>query len=424
MKALKNFIATLLCLGLLCGFIVTAAATPTIMVSNATAMPGESATIDIKISKNPGIMAMAFCITYDSNDLEYVKYSKGYLSKYTVKDHPDKGHIIFVNDESGDKAKDGTIISVEFKVKKDAKPGKHTIALANNNRDKYGARLHNSFSNSELEYIVPTVITGSITVGETCENSGHKYGKWETVTPADCTNTGTKKHTCVRCQFTETEEVPFTHDFEAEWTVDRAATPTEDGIMTRHCKKCDAVTDQIIFTYQEVEDSENQDDTSSDGDLSSDEEAPSEQNSSADSTSSETTASQNSSQSNSSGNTTSGTVSKPASTPNKNTINNTVGAKNPQSVVENIKDYQQNVKPQVDSTASSMMESSQNETATDNEVSTPDTSSNIDKVDNTATLNTEENGISTTEIIIYIIAGIISIAVIALAALLIIRKNK
>ncbi len=403
MKILKQIFAALLIFTLLCGFPATAVTAPTITVSSVSAMPGDSVTIDIKISNNPGIMAMAFCITYDSDSFQYVKYSKGYLSQYTVKDHPDEGHIIFVNDESSDKANNGKMISVEFKIKDMATPGKHIITLANNNRDKYGSRLHNSFSNSKLEYIVPTVVQGGITVGETCENAGHKYGKWEIITSANCTNTGTQKHTCVRCQFTETREIPITHNFEAEWTVDKAATPTEDGVMTRHCKNCDAVTDRIIFTYQEVEGSENPDNALSDD-----------------------TSSENDSQSNSS-NTTDATTSSIASNPtnnsNKTSINNTVGTKNPQSVVENITDYQENIKPQIDSDASSLTQNTQSETTTENEAPHPAT--DTDKVDNsTNTPLAKEVRASSVEITIYIIGGIISIVVISLAVLLIVRKHK
>ena len=160
MKITKRIVATFVCLILVivCSFTVAAAATPRISLSNVRALPGESVTINISISNNPGIMAMSFCITYDNEAFEYTGYSKGYLSRYTIKDHSDKGQIAFVNDEASNKSNDGVMLSVKFRVKDNAAPGKHTITLANQNREKYGTKLHNSFSNSNLKYIVPSVM--------------------------------------------------------------------------------------------------------------------------------------------------------------------------------------------------------------------------------------------------------------------------
>lgn len=407
MKKTKRILATLLCLILItvCGFTASAADTTVISLSNVTALPGESVTIDIAISNNPGIMAMSFCITYNSNVFEYTGYSRGYLSRYTIKDHPDKGQIAFVNDEASNKSNNGVMLSVKFTVKDNAAPGKYTITLANQNREKHGNKLHNSFSNSSLKNIVPSVTAGSITVGETCENAGHKYGDWTVITPADCVSTGTKEHTCVRCEHTETVEIPITHDFEADWTVDKAATPTEDGIMSRHCKNCDAVTDQITFTYEEVEDSRNPDDTSSDDNSSSDNtssDVSSDENSSENNTSSE----QNNQTSVPSGNTSSSgsSSSSSGSASNKTPINNTVGAKNPQSAVENTKDYQENIKPNIDNNTSSGTQNTDTE--------------NDNKTDRAQTNWTAG------DIALLVVSGVISIAIIALAVILIIRRKK
>ena len=251
---MKKFISFILCLCiiLICSITTAANTAPVITISNVTADNGQEVVVDISIAQNPGIMAMAFCITYDSSALEYTGYNKGYLSKYTIKDHSAKGHISFVNDESSDKATNGVIVSVKFKIKDNARGKKYEISLANLNRQKYGTRLYKSFSNSKLESIEPTVISGGITVRETCENSDHKFSDWSIITPADCTNKGSKTHTCIRCEFSETAEIPITHNFEAEWTIDKAATPEEDGEMSRHCTLCDAVTDKITFSYEEI----------------------------------------------------------------------------------------------------------------------------------------------------------------------------
>ncbi len=428
MKNIKKIIATFLCFFLVSVFAFTAAAatTPNISLSNVKAMPGEAVTIDIKISNNPGIMAMSFCITYDKTAFEYTGYNKGYLSKYTIKDHADKGQVAFVNDEAGDKANDGTILSVKFNVKDNAAPGKHTITIANQNREKHGNRLHNSFSNSNLKYIVPTVTAGSITVGETCENAGHKYGEWQIISPADCTNTGSKTHSCIRCNnHTETVEIPITHDFEDEWTVDKAATPTEDGIMSRHCKLCNAVTDTFTFTYEEVEDSQNPDDTSSEENASSDN-VSSDSASSDDNSNDETSSEEENSQTDT---TASSGSSSGNSSSNKPPINNTVGSKNPQSAVENVKDFIENVKPNLENSNTSSTEEStdvENETSSNNSSTPADTGTDNQINANTDNDNTdtEKSGLSTTKIFTIIIGAVLSVAIIVLAIILIARRKK
>ena len=425
MKKAKIIISAFLCLVLIvvCSFATAAATTPIITLSNVSAMPDEEVTIDIKISNNPGIMAMSFCITYDNTAFEYTGYNKGYLSKYTIKDHADKGQVAFVNDEASDKANDGVMLSIKFKVKDTAAPGKHTITLANQNREKHGNRLHNSFSNSNLKYIVPTVTSGSITVGETCENAGHKYGEWQIITPANCVSTGSKTHSCIRCNnHTETVEIPITHDFETEWTVDKAATPTEDGIMSRHCKLCDAVTDTFTFTYKEVEDSQNPDDD----DTSSDE------NSSSDNISSDGTSSDDSSNdevSSKEENTPSDTISSSGSSsgngsPNKVPINNTVGSKNPQSAIEDVKDFIENVKPNLENNnTSSVIENTDSKIETSSNNSTPSADTDTSITNDTDTDN-EKDGLSATQIFIIIIGAVLSVAIVVLAIILIMRRKK
>lgn len=421
MNKAKKFMALLLCT-FMCAFLCPAAqaaeSTPTITISSESAMPGDSVTLTIDISNNPGIMAMAFCITYDNSALEYTAYSKGYLSSNTIKNHSEKGHISFVNVENSDKATNGTMLSVIFKVKGDATPGKYTISLANSNRDKYGNKLHNSFSNSKQQFIVPTVKAGSITVLETCDNAGHKYGEWNIISEAGCTVTGLKQRTCQRCKAIDEVVTPITHDFEKDWTVDKAATPEEDGIMSRHCTKCDEVTDKITFSYEEIG-GDNTDDTSSEessGDAS-------DNNSSSNGSSDNSTSSGESDSDNETSNSqTNNTTNK------KPVINNTEGAKNPLSEVEKLEDYIENIKPNIqngDTSSDSQSSDVSNESGSleqDTDSSVP-----VSDTDNSNVTNQDENPsfFSTpTGIILTILCVLISVGIIVLGVILIIRRKK
>lgn len=421
-KFLTVFLCAMLCFSTL--FSAFAATSDTkITVSNHTAMPGDAVTINIAISNNPGIMAMAFCITYDSDALVYKNYSKGYLTSYTVKDHSDKGHVAFVNVENNDVATNGTIISLLFEVKKNAKPGKHAITLANSNRDKHGLKLHNSFSNSKQEFILPVVAAGGVTVQETCENAGHQYGEWQVVHEADCTSAGLKSRTCVRCQNVDEDEIPITHDFEADWTVDKAATPEEDGEMSRHCTKCDEVTDKITFKYEEI----GGDDTSSDNNSSSD---VSDSNSSNDNTLDENS-SENTSADNNTTSTPSSNNQSSQNTNKKPVINNTVGEKVPLSEAEKFNDYQQNIKPNL--TPDSDINSSGNDASNvENSSQTASNSSDVttgvienDNDTSSSATPQEPSFFSTpTGIIMAVIFSLLSVGIVVLGVMLIIRNKK
>ena len=137
---------------------------PTITVSDAIGTNGGNIDVQISIADNPGILAMAFCVSYDNTALEYTGYTKGYLSNYNVMDHNDKGIVSFVSVEEEDISLSGTIITLNFKIKDTAAFGEYPITVLNNNPDKYGAELHNSFADSSEQFIVPTVKNGIVTI--------------------------------------------------------------------------------------------------------------------------------------------------------------------------------------------------------------------------------------------------------------------
>ncbi len=250
MNTLKKTVVLILCLVMLALSCPTvfAANTAAISMSSISAMPTDTVAIDINMQNNPGIMGMAFSVTYDKDAFEYDGYNDGWLTGMTVKDHPDKGHIIFVYVANADKTNTGKMLSVNFKIKETAAAGKHIINLANSNREEYGNKLHNSFSNSVQEFIVPTVKSGSITVGETCINSGHKFGDWSVTKPATCTEKGSETRECVRdnCSETETREIDLLDHIYGDWVITNPATCTEKGTKESTCQNCtDKQTDEI-----------------------------------------------------------------------------------------------------------------------------------------------------------------------------------
>ncbi|MCD7845744.1 MAG: hypothetical protein LUG57_07845, partial [Oscillospiraceae bacterium] len=98
-----------------------------------------------------------------------------------------------------------------------------------------------------------TVYTASVTFeGVTYTNeqtvsipaTGHSFGEWETVTSPACEDDGSERRVCTVCGCIETQGVdPTGHEWETEYTIDKAATCTTDGSQSIHCANCDAVKD-------------------------------------------------------------------------------------------------------------------------------------------------------------------------------------
>ncbi|MBR3968760.1 MAG: hypothetical protein IKJ93_04150 [Clostridia bacterium] len=448
MKKIKILASLFLCI-ILCACMCTtvlAAPTPNVKISNASAMAGQEVTIGVSITGNPGIMAMTFSITYDKSQFEFIDFTKGFVSTPVYKNHSDKGYVAFSISETSDKTTSGNIISIKFKIKDNAKPGKYTIALGNPNYEKYGANIDNCFSNSKQDLIVPKITTGSITVESECDRIGHNFGGWTVTDKPSCTKEGLKTRTCARCGSIEEVTLPVYHDVENEWTVDKAATPQENGIMSKHCKFCDERFDEIIFTYEEIggNDTENSEpgsssssnnnssitNNSSTNDNSSvDENSSTNVNTSTDEdsqssdsqtehTDSETDSSANdglqSSPNASSDNTNSDSANN--SSNKKPTINNTVGSKNPISSVEGLKDYQDKF---VDKEDEEPVEG-------ESVIKPKPQEDSVDSNDNSSKeeLKSSTFFTSTSGIILLILCIVLSLGILAFGAVLIIKNNK
>ena len=69
----------------------------------------------------------------------------------------------------------------------------------------------------------------------------------ETETAPTCLAQGAKVYRCA-CGETKTETIDaLGHDFSSAWTVDREPTCDTPGLKTRHCTRCDAVTDLLTI---------------------------------------------------------------------------------------------------------------------------------------------------------------------------------
>ncbi len=143
---------------------VSAATAPTITISNVTARSGDNVSVNVSIADNPGIMAIAFCITYDSDVLDYVGSESGFITDYIIKDHTNEGCLSVVSVSNEDVTSNGTMFTVSFKINDTAALGSYEIGIINANPEKYGDSLHDCLSNSKEQFFAPVVNKGYISV--------------------------------------------------------------------------------------------------------------------------------------------------------------------------------------------------------------------------------------------------------------------
>lgn len=251
-KIFKPLICVFTVISLLLGVCFTASAEESdghITVSTVTAVNGDSVIIKFDMSENPGTMAMTISITYDSSALTFEKEYIGYLRDrtYQVADHPEQNLIRFVDCEAGNSFRNGTFLSLQFKVKDTASFGFYPVSIDYKEGD---------FCNWKLKKLMPKITAGGVNIEFNGKNCPHKkYGEWETAAPAGCTEQGAEQRACLKCGHIEIRKTdPVGHEFAKEWTIDKAATKDSSGTMSRHCIRCDATTDLLTFTLKDAED--------------------------------------------------------------------------------------------------------------------------------------------------------------------------
>lgn len=254
MKAIKYILSLAAAVAVFTSSLLTVSAQAReigITVASVTAVPSDEIAVSVDVVKNTGVMAMAFAISYDNTVLEYIDFNVGVFNDYTVVDHPDKGYVSFVNCEKKDRTYTGNIMVLQFKVKDTAAAGEAPLKIINIRPEDYGESLEGCFATWGSLEVTPTVTNGSVTVGKTCANSGHTYGKWTVVSEPLCEVEGVKSRSCTACGHTETKKTEaLGHEFESVWTVDTAATAEKSGLMSRHCKRCEKTTDSVSFELE------------------------------------------------------------------------------------------------------------------------------------------------------------------------------
>ena len=223
---MKKLLSVITIIVLLCSMLVvpvSAAGNGTIAMSSGSGKQGDTITLDVNMSKNPGLVTMTIKVTYDTNVLQLTSVSDPkllvgsqlnttYGSPYTIS---------WVDGSAtANNTKTGKIASFTFKIKDNAKVGATNVNL----------QFVDSFDTNYSENTF-TVTSGKITVN--CKT--HTYGGYSKA------NDSQHKHTCTVCGHTETAN----HTWNGG-TVTKAATCKEAGVKTYTCTACNATKTETI----------------------------------------------------------------------------------------------------------------------------------------------------------------------------------
>lgn len=258
---MKKLFAIALTLSLvLCvfAFPASAAGNGSLSATSASGYRGDTVTVNVNLSSNPGLITMKFQVSYSSN-LTLVSVSNSGLlggwttpaltisSPYTLRW---ADSLSTVNNTAT-----GTLATLTFKINDNAKIGTETVTITfNESRDAEGGK--NSFNSTSASITVKCRHDyGSWTKldnnqhGKTCsicndvqkENHGWDKGT-ETKTPS-CKEEGEKTYSCSVCNGTKTEAVPKTNDHNySDWV------KVDDHEHTHTCSICQG-TETVAHTW-------------------------------------------------------------------------------------------------------------------------------------------------------------------------------
>ena len=125
---------------------VTSEGDVVVKVPATKAKNNDTISIPVFINNNPGFYAATLAFEYDSSALTYTGYEEGdVLDQYELNPQKGKISVLINNSENKDVKKDGTLMSLKFKVKKASSDGKYDVTIK-----KDGTMLGDWATNGEV----------------------------------------------------------------------------------------------------------------------------------------------------------------------------------------------------------------------------------------------------------------------------------
>lgn len=138
--------------------------------------PGDTFTVDVNLTKNPGYISAAFCITFDKNALTATSFNVARgdsfsYGNYATNLEKDYGAFITFAAATADEY-DGKLFSMSFEVNDDATAGDYRISIDNKHEDHLfdyqDAEVNTTFHTWDATYVPATVTVASAS----CDHNG------------------------------------------------------------------------------------------------------------------------------------------------------------------------------------------------------------------------------------------------------------
>lgn len=301
MKKIITFLTSIILICTVCFIPSSAAGSGSLAMSSASGKQGDSVTLNINLTANPGLATMSLQVEYDTGALTLTGVSDSKLLSGTdlssVYNSPYK--ITWIDSSKSDNKKTGTIASITFKIKDNAKVGNTSVKLvfldsydSNSNENSFSATSGNITVNCKThsytaytkadddkhkrtcaacgheEISSHTWNAGTVTKQPTCKETGlkhlkctacnaekdetipvtnnHNWGNYEVKVKPSCITQGTQIRECSVCKKTETASIPATGHSFTNPTITKQPTCTESGEESGHCSRCGQTASQSI----------------------------------------------------------------------------------------------------------------------------------------------------------------------------------
>lgn len=244
MKKVKKILcasfAALILLSHLCVFAGVSNGSADIALDNVSGLPGQTVSVNVTLTKNPGITGLRFFVTYDARALTlesavYTKLGGGGLAAVNTKINP---FVLLWNVSTYEFTDTGLLCTLTFRINEGTSAGNYPLRVTWGKGDCIDYDLKN---------LDVKISGGNIQVNYDGSNCSHKTTGKNVTKPSTCTEAGSYDVVCAACQTkVGSGELAVS---EHNWTaliVSKLPSYTEVGLKEQKCTDCGNVRTEAI----------------------------------------------------------------------------------------------------------------------------------------------------------------------------------
>lgn len=211
-----------------------------VVLDSVSGMPGQEVTMNMTLTRNPGITGLRFFVKYDASRLEivsatYTKIGGGGLTSVNIKNNP---FVVLWNVSTYEFTETGVLCTLVFKIKDGAEAGATPVSLSYGRGDCIDFDLKNLDMN---------ITNGNVNVLYDGTNCEHTNTEARTVKESDCKNAGSFENVCKKCNSTVSSgALPLKEHSYGKLIVTKVPTCDEVGLKEQTCSVCGDVRTEPI----------------------------------------------------------------------------------------------------------------------------------------------------------------------------------